>query len=952
MVAESGAADGGHGNKRENYNNRRPKQPCFAFRRGDCDRGSACRYSHNEADENGGFGNNNGNGKRDRSSVEGGDDQPQRRPFRVKQKKPSSMIEKKEAVEEPQVKLAKQIIARLGDFSVMGDDDDLSDNLRGLANVFVEVGDIVTFPEEISNIFIKCMTKLPVQSTVTATLLSLIYRKDTDFSALVVQKLSSSFINALKFNEIIHAKLTLRSMASLCCCNCLDLDSLVSLLNALLDFVLAEGSTSLTLEGKISLYLLSSTIPWIVSALSDNANGSEFLNKVEKFMTEFEKDYVSDFDVNGISSVFQAYAVPVDDDGNETTLEAKGALCIGRDGSACWDTLWDAVKYSLHSISGNRDGTYNIPECMLSPWTNLDDDLNDGEDKEPLKLDDDLGSLFKNVVSDAKEESTYEKSSAWLCPVFSVFDSDSSPEIANVSNLTDSFERHIIAEYCRDIFVCFEPIIEEDGTYVGTVELICTHLVAVRKMLSKEKQLSINIDCILVESIFHKLLQNPIDTLNTAYFFKSILELCKRKEFMQTLGVATHLLFQMVGEMDTIPMREFARWFSLHMANTKMVWPYWPIWVEFCKDDEEDSPQILFCKLIIDKLSRAVLPESVIEAVPEVFQSAMAGVCVPKCTASADDRFADVFHKLQTRVEMRDEPDTVLDFLENMTDIEGVEDDTWRAPLLLQVIFYITGNVPSAFISLLERYADPLRTLSASEKGEETLVKSLVESLMDEPGYLNEILDITLRRGIVTVSACAGWVSTSEEVTCLHTDIFPFKNIEVVCDRAIDIARAAVARRSMFPDDMQYDLSTDTEPLESFYTKKADDDAKESAAKDNNDDEGESNAMDDLIANDDEEMPIVSATSAVVSALKGARTAFNKIILSLIMASLEIESDSWQTSACAIMRRVLKTYADVEKSYRADDLLVVLSDRSKIQEKLDEMPDRKVSAVEKMYNRF
>ena len=48
------------------------------------------------------------------------------------------------------VKLAQQLMTRVGDFSALGEDDDMYTNVKALASTFASVGDLTEFSEEIS----------------------------------------------------------------------------------------------------------------------------------------------------------------------------------------------------------------------------------------------------------------------------------------------------------------------------------------------------------------------------------------------------------------------------------------------------------------------------------------------------------------------------------------------------------------------------------------------------------------------------------------------------------------------------------------------------------------------------------------------------------------------------------------------------------------------------------
>ena len=66
---------------------------------------------------------------------------------------------------------------------------ELVDNLRSVSQVFVQVGDLRLYPDDISHLFVKCMTSLSLQCPIVATLLALIFRAEPDFAEIVLGKL-------------------------------------------------------------------------------------------------------------------------------------------------------------------------------------------------------------------------------------------------------------------------------------------------------------------------------------------------------------------------------------------------------------------------------------------------------------------------------------------------------------------------------------------------------------------------------------------------------------------------------------------------------------------------------------------------------------------------------------------------------------------------------------------
>jgi hypothetical protein len=85
------------------------------------------------------------------------------------------------------------------------------------------------------------------------------------------------------------------------------------------------------------------------------------------------------------------------------------------------------------------------------------------------------------------------------------------------------------------------------------------------------------------------------------------------------------------------------------------------------------------------------------------------------------------------------------------------------------------------------------------------MMGTLVDALGHEPGYLNVVLDLMLRRGIVDPTAAADWATGSSALQGLLNSYWSHAHVNVVVDRAIDIARAAIAHRRELGGDMVLD---------------------------------------------------------------------------------------------------------------------------------------------------
>jgi hypothetical protein len=165
---------------------------------------------------------------------------------------------------------------------------------------------------------------------------------------------------------------------------------------------------------------------------------------------------------------------------------------------------------------------------------------------------------------------------------------------------------------------------------------------------------------------------------------------------------------------------------------------------------------------------------------------------------------------------------TVLDDL--LIDASYGFSKEWKAQILLQAILCIGGSMISTITGLADRYSGPLRSLALALVNEEetdgvlqsnpnALMITLVQCLGHELGYLNIVLDILLRRGIITPTAAAEYACSSSVMSTILTNYWHHMNIEVTVDRTLDIVRAATANRRELGLDMIMDETADLSTL-------------------------------------------------------------------------------------------------------------------------------------------
>jgi hypothetical protein len=453
-------------------------------------------------------------------------------------KKPQNMIEHIEPKQADEVEMAKLLLTRLGDYSSMEAEDDMTANIESLAEILVSVGDINDFADEISDVFIQCISNLSIQVPIYSTLISMIYKQDIDFPAVVVSKLNIALLKSLDEDNVSVSKLILRSIASLASCNCINISGqggLVDLLTSLLTVAQGDGDNILTPEREVATFLLASTMPYCAVVLGNYAEGIDIRTSINTYLSHLLTNIHSCYDIGGKLALFhvKTEVETTDMEGGETIYLTTN----GPSNAACWDTLYESCLMATDIIKEITESSevWAPPTAMVVPWIPLKEKLDEAgiAGTTMLSLDSSISSSISDIsqagkigfrnrlckpVSSALGTDFGCGSAKWLRPRFSIFSSESSPEIKTLCELITPFERYLITGYYHDIILFFEPFLRPNGTKIGTIETMCKHLMAVSKLFPVENQPKL--EYLLVETLFQLLIQNPINTLLSSTLYR------------------------------------------------------------------------------------------------------------------------------------------------------------------------------------------------------------------------------------------------------------------------------------------------------------------------------------------------------------------------------------------------------------------------------------------------
>ncbi|CAE7732555.1 unnamed protein product, partial [Symbiodinium microadriaticum] len=219
-----------------------------------------------------------------------------------------------------QVNIVNVLVVGIGNFTDPEALVNLASSVQEVAELLVEQGDLETYAEAISDIFVKCFSQLTMQSPAIATLLSLIAKSNRAFPTLVLEKLSVQLMTALQSGDVVVARNHLRSLCCLASAGCVSVDGhgqgvgIVQVLGALCDVAEEESGSSMAVGVEAAIYLLASCVPYVFTALLDapspqSAKLAANIAALCRRVTSQDEDgsrRISLFDTDGAQPVFMA----------------------------------------------------------------------------------------------------------------------------------------------------------------------------------------------------------------------------------------------------------------------------------------------------------------------------------------------------------------------------------------------------------------------------------------------------------------------------------------------------------------------------------------------------------------------------------------------------------------------------------------------------------------------
>jgi hypothetical protein len=614
-----------------------------------------------------------------------------------------------------EVRTVQEILTKLGDYSSLEEDDDIIQNIYELSNVLIEVGDLKRFPEEISAVFVNCFRQLSMQVPILASLLMLLAEKEKDFVELVVRNIQTKLLEVLENDEVLTAKLFLRTVSSLASAGCFAVEEsggLLEIFENLLQGTISGGSLQeLSEQSLVCAYLLASSIPWSIEALLRFESGKDFLKRLHECLAEIKNSWNCPFDLNDKQSVL-AHTLP----GTlvASSMEEKPTPLVIFDGIS--DSFTELLHVAIHFLDlySNFDVSKSVlefPEVFAMPWKQFKERsllseelvsyLTVNQLRFTSKFQEEIGSLFEQQLIGKTFRANYssrkdsglsfclgekflsEKNSAFIHCRLSLFNSETNDDCFPCCQLS-MVEKFLVVSYLEDILNYFDIVVNEDGTKLGSLELLISHLLAVSKLFSINNDSSaptkLAIEYFLVEVLFHKLVALPINRrTNNLIIYRLLLQLCKRNSsFPPMIALATNILFLILPSLRVQVIMELANWFSFHFVNTLLKWPFWDFWIgevgllkEENKDQEEEedpvdhSMQLFFIRAVVQRCSELVSTEKLDLVIPNEFKQFLENNRnSPLLLVESSEDLP--CNQLKAMIEQRNTPEKIIDFIESV----------------------------------------------------------------------------------------------------------------------------------------------------------------------------------------------------------------------------------------------------------------------------------------------
>ncbi|XP_038114809.1 nuclear cap-binding protein subunit 1 [Culex quinquefasciatus] len=597
------------------------------------------------------------------------------------------------------------LILRVGENSTSS----LESNLEGLVSVLES--DLGNFRNKILRILSECPIKMPEKCTIYSTMVGLMNAKNYNFGGEFVDHMVKAFKENLKQCKWDAARYALRFLADLVNCHVISTNSLLQLLDNMVDAANEDSVPQVRRDWYV--FAVLSTLPWVGRELYEKKESAleNLLVRIEVFLNKRTKKHHNSLRVWSVDAPHP----------QEEYL----------------DCLWAQIR----KLRQDNWAEKHIPR----PYLAFDSVL--------------CEALQHNlpVIHPPPHQDSFEYPMPWV--VYRMFDYTDCPA-GPILPGAHSIERFLIEEHLHSII----------ETHHWERKDCAAHLL---NLSYKDKiPLEYCIVEVIFAELFHMPTPRYLEICYGSILIE--LCKLQPSKMPQVLAQATEILFMRIDSMNTSCFDRFANWFSYHLSNFQFRWS-WDDWDScLLLEMEHPRPKfiqevLLKClRFSFHDRFKEMMPETYTKLIPKppipTYKYTMEGAASLPGTSAA--------HKLVVAIRQKCTPEDVLNELKDLPNPrETSENDMVEStfnPLKIDVFVQTLLNLGSKSFShtfaAISKFHLVFKALAETEEAQICILHNVFELWTDHQQMLVVIVDKLLKTQIVECSAVATWVFSKEMV--------------------------------------------------------------------------------------------------------------------------------------------------------------------------------------------
>ncbi|XP_054287102.1 nuclear cap-binding protein subunit 1 [Macrosteles quadrilineatus] len=605
----------------------------------------------------------------------------------------------------------ESLILRVGEKSTSS----LESNLEGLASVLE--ADLSTFRAKVLRILTDCAIKMPEKCSIYTTLVGLLNAKNYNFGGEFVEHMVRTLKDSLKACNWDAARYALRFLADLVNCYVIAANSLLQLLDNLLDVAKEDGVPSVRKDWYV--YAVMSCLPWV---------GRELYEKKEQALEM-------------LMANIEVYL-------NKRAKKHHAALRVwSSDTPHPQEEYLDCLWAQLRKL---RNDNWT-EKHLVRPYLAFDGVL--------------CEALQHNIptILPPPHHDSHSYPMPWV--VFRMFDYTDCPE-GPVLPGAHSIERWLIEEHLHQI-IEMSHLERKD---------CAAHLLAFPYRANIPLDYCI-VEAIFSE-LFNLPTPRYLEVFYGSLLIE--LCKLEPGTMPQVLAQATEILFLRIDTMNTSCFDRFVNWFSYHLSNFQFRWS-WEDWNSCLRLDTELPPPKFIKEVLLKSLRlsyyqriKEIVPESFEALIPAPpvphfkYQGEGAAALPGNNTA----------HQLESILRQKATSEEVLALLKELPnpreDDETLPDSRFnplKIDVFVQTLLFLGSKSFSHSFAAISKYHYVFKILAESEEAQICILRSLYELWRDKQQMMCVLIDKMLKTQILECSAVANWIF-SKEMTAEFTKLY------------------------------------------------------------------------------------------------------------------------------------------------------------------------------------